>query len=84
VTAVNRFRCSSLGRSGVPGSQNRTLLPLDTRAWVEVLQWLFWQMGGLGPMAGQKPPFHHTHSEKLDYAIDRYVNETSRLLCGAG
>ena len=53
--------------------------PRDTRAWVEVLQWLFWQMGGLGPMAGQHHHFTQYASEKLDYAIDRYVNETSRL-----
>jgi len=53
--------------------------PRDTRAWVEVLQWLFWQKGRLGPMAGQNHHFTQYAPEKLDYAIDRYVNETSRL-----
>ena len=54
-------------------------LPRDTRAWVQVLEWLFWQMGGLGPMAGQNHHFSQYAPEKLPYAIDRYVNETSRL-----
>jgi GST-like protein len=44
-----------------------------------VLQWLFWQMAGLGPMAGQNHHFAHYAPEKLPYAIDRYVKETSRL-----
>lgn len=46
---------------------------------VEVLQWLFWQMGGLGPMAGQNHHFSQYAPEKIDYAIKRYVNETGRL-----
>jgi GST-like protein len=54
-------------------------LPRETRAWVEVLQWLFWQMAGLGPMAGQNHHFVGYAPEKLPYAIDRYVKETSRL-----
>jgi GSH-dependent disulfide-bond oxidoreductase len=45
----------------------------------EVLQWLFWQMGGLGPMAGQNHHFSQYAPEKLPYAVDRYVNETNRL-----
>jgi len=53
--------------------------PHETRAWVDVLQWLFWQMGGLGPMAGQNHHFSQYAPEKLPYAIERYVNETSRL-----
>jgi GST-like protein len=51
----------------------------DLRGRAEVLQWLFWQMGGLGPMAGQNHHFRTYASEKLSYAIDRYVNETNRL-----
>ena len=51
----------------------------DLRGRVEVLQWLFWQMGGLGPMAGQNNHFAHYAPEKLAYAIDRYVKETGRL-----
>ena len=54
-------------------------LPMDLRGRYEVLQWLFWQMGGLGPMAGQNHHFSQYAPEKLLYAIDRYVNETARL-----
>ncbi len=54
-------------------------VPGDLRGRVEVLQWLFWQMGGLGPMAGQNHHFTQYAPEKLQYAIDRYVNETARL-----
>jgi GST-like protein len=54
-------------------------LPRDLRGRFEVLQWLFWQMGGLGPMAGQNHHFSQYAPEKLPYAIDRYVKETSRL-----
>ena len=54
-------------------------LPKDLRGRFEVLQWLFWQMGGLGPMAGQNHHFTQYAPEKLPYAIDRYVNETARL-----
>ena len=45
----------------------------------ESIQWLFWQMGGLGPMAGQNHHFGTAAPEKLPYAINRYVNETARL-----
>ena len=51
----------------------------DIRGRVEVLQWLFWQMGGLGPMAGQNHHFGTYAPEKIPYAIDRYVKETNRL-----
>ena len=51
----------------------------DLRGRVEVLQWLFWQMGGLGPMAGQNHHFSQYAPEKIPYAIDRYVKETNRL-----
>ena len=54
-------------------------LPNDFRRKVEVMQWLFWQMGGLGPMAGQNHHFGQYAPEKLPYAIDRYVKETNRL-----
>jgi len=54
-------------------------IPSDTRGRVEVMQWLFWQMGGLGPMAGQNHHFVQYAPETLPYAIDRYVRETSRL-----
>ena len=55
------------------------LLPAGIRARVEVLQWLFWQVAGLGPMAGQNHHFARYAPEKLPYAIERYVNETNRL-----
>ena len=54
-------------------------LPADLRGRTEALQWLFWQMGGLGPMAGQNHHFSQYAPEKLEYAIKRYVNETNRL-----
>jgi GST-like protein len=54
-------------------------IPSEVHGRAEVLQWLFWQMGGLGPMAGQNHHFRNYAPEKLPYAIDRYVNETNRL-----
>jgi GST-like protein len=54
-------------------------LPKDLRGRVAVLEWLFWQVGGLGPMAGQNHHFQHYAREKLKYPIERYVNETNRL-----
>jgi GST-like protein len=54
-------------------------LPPDLRARFDVLQWVFWQVGGLGPMAGQNHHFTQYAQEKIGYAIDRYVNETARL-----
>lgn len=54
-------------------------LPSDTRGRFDALQWLFWQMGGLGPMAGQNHHFVRYAPEKIPYAIDRYVRETGRL-----
>jgi len=54
-------------------------LPNDIRGRQRVLEWLFWQVGGLGPMAGQNHHFSQYAPEKLPYAIDRYRNETNRL-----
>jgi GST-like protein len=51
----------------------------DLAGRVEVLQWLFWQMGGLGPMAGQNTHFRNYAPEKIAYAIDRYSKELNRL-----
>jgi GST-like protein len=53
--------------------------PSDIRGRAEALQWLFWQMGGLGPMAGQNHHFSLYAPERLPYAIERYVKETNRL-----
>ncbi|MBE8997430.1 glutathione S-transferase N-terminal domain-containing protein [Nostoc sp. LEGE 12447] len=55
------------------------LIPQDLRQRTQVLEWLFWQMGGLGPMAGQNHHFSAYAPEKIEYAINRYVNETGRL-----
>jgi len=54
-------------------------LPADLRGQVEALEWLMWQMGGLGPMLGQNHHFAMYAPEKIPYAIDRYVKETNRL-----
>lgn len=54
-------------------------IPQDLRGRQEALQWLFWQMGGLGPMAGQNHHFSQFAPEKIPYAIKRYVDETARL-----
>jgi GSH-dependent disulfide-bond oxidoreductase len=43
------------------------------------MEWLFWQVGGLGPMAGQNHHFGVYAPEKVPYSIDRYVKETNRL-----
>jgi GST-like protein len=54
-------------------------IPSDVRGRVRTLEWLFWQVGGLGPMAGQNGHFINAAPEKIPYAIDRYVKETNRL-----
>jgi GST-like protein len=59
--------------------KSERFIPNDARGRVEVLQWLFWQVGGLGPMAGQNHHFNRYAPEKIPYAIERYVKETNRL-----
>jgi GST-like protein len=54
-------------------------VPHDLRGRNVAMQWLFWQMGGLGPMAGQNHHFVQYAPEQLPYAIERYVKETTRL-----
>lgn len=54
-------------------------LPSDVRGRTEVMQWLFWQIGGLGPMAGQNHHFVQYAPERIAYAMERYVKETNRL-----
>jgi GST-like protein len=54
-------------------------MPLQPRLRVQVQQWLHWQMGGLGPLAGQNHHFVRFAPEQIPYAIDRYVKETARL-----
>ena len=53
------------------------LIPEDIRGRVDVLQWLFWQVGNLGPMAGQNGHFNVYAPEKVPYAITRYTNDYS-------
>jgi GSH-dependent disulfide-bond oxidoreductase len=54
-------------------------IPADLRGRALTLQWLFWQVAGLGPMAGQNGHFNHYAPEKVPYAIERYTRETNRL-----
>ncbi|MGH9809801.1 MAG: glutathione S-transferase N-terminal domain-containing protein [Terriglobia bacterium] len=61
------------------GRKTGKFYPKDERGRVEVDQWLFWQMGGVGPMAGQVHHFKNYAVETLTYAINRYVNEVNRL-----
>ncbi len=55
------------------------LLPRDSRAKYRVMEWLMFQMGGVGPMFGQAHHFRRFAKEDISYAIDRYTNETQRL-----
>jgi GST-like protein len=61
------------------GGKSGRFFPGDFRERCECVQWLFWQMGNLGPMAGQNHHFGLYAPQKIPYAIDRYVKETSRL-----
>jgi GSH-dependent disulfide-bond oxidoreductase len=61
------------------GRKTGQFYPSDERGRVEVEQWLFWQMGGFGPMLGQTHHFRIYAPEKLPYAVDRYTNEANRL-----
>ncbi|NOZ67383.1 MAG: glutathione S-transferase [Alphaproteobacteria bacterium] len=55
------------------------LMPSDTKGRMDVMQWLMFQMGGVGPMQGQAHVFYRYFPEKIQPAIDRYQNETKRL-----
>jgi len=59
--------------------KNGRFLPTSGPLRYEALQWLHWQMGGIGPMVGQNFHFNKAAPEKIPYAIERYVNETKRL-----
>ncbi len=60
--------------------KTRRFIPADTRGRIECLEWLFWQMAGLGPMTGQYGHFTVYAPEKIPYAIERYTREALRLL----
>ena len=60
-------------------SKTGRFLPSDTRGRYEVLQWLMFQMGGVGPMLGQAHHFRIYAPEKIEYAVNRYTNEAKRL-----
>ncbi len=61
------------------GRKSGQFYPSDERARVAVDEWLFWQVGGLGPMAGQTHHFRNYAPEKIEYGIKRYTDETHRL-----
>lgn len=62
------------------GRKTGKFYPKDERKRVQVDEWLHWQMGGLGPMAGQANHFRRYAPEKIEYGINRYTNEVRRLL----
>ena len=59
--------------------KTRRFIAADLRGRVDTIQWLFWQMGNLGPMAGQNNHFSNYATDKIPYAMDRYRNEVNRL-----
>lgn len=60
-------------------SKTGQFIPADTAGRYETLQWVMFQMGGIGPMQGQANVFHRYAPEKIPYAIERYQSETKRL-----
>ena len=62
------------------GEKTGKLLPSEIRARYEVVQWLMFQMANVGPMFGQRGHFLRAAPEKIPYAIERYINESRRLL----
>lgn len=61
------------------GEKTGKFLPMDARARYRAIEWLMFQMGGVGPMLGQNHHFRQYAPEKIEYAIDRYTNEATRL-----
>jgi GST-like protein len=60
-------------------SKSGQFLPIDMAERWTCVQWLMWQMGGIGPMMGQANHFRRYAKEKIEYAVDRYTNEANRL-----
>ncbi|WP_273048717.1 glutathione binding-like protein [Pseudoalteromonas sp.] len=79
----NTFKPISIFESGAIlqylAEKSRKLIGESLTDKYKVLQWLAWQVAGLGPMAGQNHHFIHYASEQVPYAINRYQNETNRL-----
>jgi GSH-dependent disulfide-bond oxidoreductase len=63
----------------ISGAKPESFYPKDERRRTEVDEWLFWQVGGLGPMAGQAHHFRGDAAEQIPYAIARYTDEVNRL-----
>lgn len=61
------------------GEKTGKFLPADIRGKYRVLQWVYWQVGGLGPMAGQAHHFLKYSPQKIEYAMERFKNEVARL-----
>ncbi len=61
------------------GDKSGLFYPTDRRARSEVEQWLYWQVGALGPMGGQAAHFRNYKEEKIDYAVERFTDEVIRL-----
>ena len=59
--------------------KTKRFLPADPAGRYAVIQWLFWQVGGLGPMAGQAHHFRAFATEHVPYGVNRYTNEVNRL-----
>ncbi len=59
--------------------KSEQFIPQSVGGSIEVIEWLFWQVAGLGPMAGQNHHFSRYAPERIPYAVERYVNETNRL-----
>lgn len=82
-TIVDRETGTSVFESGAIliylADKSKQLLPPASDERIEVLSWLFWQAGGLGPMAGQAHHFRAFATEEVPYGIERYTNEVNRL-----
>ena len=79
--AERRFLCSNQGRSCSIWRKRPALsCRMITRVRVQTLQWLFWQVGGLGPAGGQCVHFRNYAPQPIDYALQRFGNENLRLI----
>jgi GST-like protein len=83
-TPLNTQQSISIFESGAIllylAEKYQRFIPSDKLAKIAVTEWLFWQVSGLGPMLGQANHFMHQAKDKLPYAINRYLDETKRLI----